>query len=148
MCIQRTASGYLTILATFLLCLFASLPVSSQEHEQDLDFAQVRYVTATQERGGTWRFDVTVEHNDTGWDHYADAWEVVDHETNEVLAERVLLHPHVNEMPFTRSEAGVEVPDGVSLVRIRAKCNVHGFGGYEVVVDLSADDGDRFTVDR
>ena len=27
--------------------------------------------------GGSWRFDVTVQHGDTGWDHYADAWRVV-----------------------------------------------------------------------
>ena len=148
MCIQRLSSRFVITITTLCFCLVAALPLSSQEHEDDLDFAQVRHVTATEERGGTWRFDVTVEHNDTGWDHYADAWEVVNHETNEVLAERVLLHPHVNEMPFTRSETGVAIPDGVSLVRVRARCNVHGFGGYEVVVDLNETDGDRFTVRR
>ena len=26
---------------------------------------------------GVWRFDVTVRHADAGWDHYADAWEVL-----------------------------------------------------------------------
>ena len=27
--------------------------------------------------GGTWMFDVTLKHGDTGWDHYADQWEVL-----------------------------------------------------------------------
>ena len=25
-------------------------------------------------RTGTWTFDVTIGHPDTGWDHYADGW--------------------------------------------------------------------------
>ena len=45
---------------------------------------------------------VTVSHPDTGWDHYADLWEVFDAEGNKI-AERVLLHPHETEQPFTRS---------------------------------------------
>ena len=32
---------------------------------------------AVSQQGETYRFDVTVAHEDTGWDHYADAWEVV-----------------------------------------------------------------------
>jgi hypothetical protein len=27
--------------------------------------------------GGTYRLDVTVSHDDEGWDHYADGWEVI-----------------------------------------------------------------------
>jgi hypothetical protein len=29
------------------------------------------------EEGGSYRFDVTVRHADTGWDHYADAWDIL-----------------------------------------------------------------------
>ena len=32
--------------------------------------------------GGVWRADVTLRHDDTGWDHYADAWRVLDMEGN------------------------------------------------------------------
>ena len=28
-------------------------------------------------QGSGWRFDVTISHPDTGWDHYADGWEVL-----------------------------------------------------------------------
>lgn len=82
------------------------------------------------------RFSVTVRHADTGWEHYADAWEVLS-EAGEVLATRVLRHPHVNEQPFTRQLAGVKIPAGVERVRIRARDSVHADGGAEVVVELS-----------
>ena len=39
--------------------------------------ADVVGVEARREGPGRWRFDVTVRHDDTGWDHYADKWDVV-----------------------------------------------------------------------
>lgn len=77
--------------------------------------------------GGAWRFDVTVEHADTGWDHYADAWEVLGPDGGR-LGIRELLHPHVDEQPFTRSLTGVAIPEGVASVEIRARDSVHGWG--------------------
>lgn len=113
-----------------------------------LDYAQVTFVEVTVGADGRLRFEVTVRHDDEGWDHYADAWEVVDPATLEVLGTRELLHPHVNEQPFTRSLGGVVVPDGVRHVVVRARCNVHGFGGREIRVDLAADEGPGFVVRR
>lgn len=86
--------------------------------------------------GMSWRFSVTLRHGDTGWDHYADGWEVVDAAGN-VLGRRDLLHPHVNEQPFTRSLNAVSVPDGVREVWIRSKCSVDGWSdpGFRVVLD-------------
>jgi len=89
------------------------------------DAPEVVAVTATQS-GGSWRFDVTLSHSDTGWDHYADGWEVIDADGNQ-LGERPLAHPHVNEMPFTRSQSGIVIPEGVTEVYIRARDNVNGW---------------------
>ena len=91
-------------------------------------------VTATP-NGDTWRFDVTVEHPDTGWDHYADGWRIEDAEGNE-LGMRVLAHPHVNEQPFTRSLSGVVIPDSLSVVYVRARDLPGGWNadGTEVVL--------------
>jgi hypothetical protein len=100
------------------------------------DFAAVIDVRARETSPGMWSFDVTVLHNDEGWDHYADAWEVRDAETDELYGTRELLHPHVTEMPFTRSLGGVAIPADVAAVRIRARCNVHGFGAEELVLEL------------
>ncbi|MFC4351586.1 hypothetical protein ACFOW6_08545 [Fodinicurvata halophila] len=84
---------------------------------------------------GSYSFQVTVRHADEGWDHYADAWEVVGPD-GEVLAIRELAHPHVEEQPFTRSLPNVQIPEGVETVTIRARDSVHGYGGEEVSVEL------------
>lgn len=80
-------------------------------------------------------FSVTLSHPDTGWDHYADGWEVLDADGNS-LGLRELLHPHVNEQPFTRSLSGVQVPDGTQVVYVRARCNVDGWSEtlFEVIL--------------
>jgi len=44
----------------------------------------------------------------------------------------------VNEQPFTRSLSGVKLPAGIKQVVIRGHDSVHGFGGKEKRVDLSA----------
>ncbi len=67
---------------------------------------------------------VTLSHPDTGWDHYADGWAVLD-EDGTRLGFRELLHPHVEEQPFTRSLT-MDVPEGTDALLIRARCNVHG----------------------
>ena len=86
--------------------------------------------------GGGWRFDVTVRHGDTGWEHYADAWRVVGPD-GAVLGTRTLYHPHVDEQPFTRSLTGVSIPAGVTSVTIESHDKVHGWGGQTVVVPLN-----------
>ena len=97
--------------------------------------ADVVAAEAIPEGGGTWRFRVTVQHADTGWDHYADKWDVVAPD-GTVLGTRVLLHPHVEEQPFTRSLGGVAIPADVRQVTVRAHDSQHGYGGAEVVVEL------------
>ena len=71
--------------------------------------ADVESVEVTVTTGGTYRFRVTVRHSDEGWAHYADRWEVRTPD-GTLLATRTLLHPHVNEQPFTRELTGVTIP--------------------------------------
>ncbi len=97
--------------------------------------ADVLAVAVARERAGVYRFDVTVRHADEGWEHYADAWDVVAPD-GAVLATRVLYHPHVGEQPFTRSLSGVAVPGDLGRVSLRAHDKVHGYGGAEFTVDL------------
>jgi hypothetical protein len=81
-----------------------------------------------QKTGETWRISVTLRHPDTGWDHYADGWEVLTLD-GVSLGTRVLAHPHVTEQPFTRSLGGITVPAGVTMLVIRARCNIDGYAG-------------------
>ncbi|MCI0504471.1 MAG: hypothetical protein L0Z73_00030 [Gammaproteobacteria bacterium] len=80
-----------------------------------------------------WVFHVTLKHGDTSWDHYADAWRVVTGDGKE-LATRTLHHPHIDEQPFTRSLAGVNIPADTSVVYVEAHDKVHGWSKrrYEV----------------
>jgi hypothetical protein len=84
---------------------------------------------------GQFDFDVTLRHADTGWDHYANRWEVIG-PGGEELARRVLYHPHVNEQPFTRSLSGVRIPGEFTWVRVRGHDLVHGYGGREVTLSV------------
>jgi hypothetical protein len=112
---------YFALLAVLAAPAFAEAPV-------------VTAATATPD-GSAWRFDVTLTHPDTGWDHYADAWRI-EAPDGTVLGQRDLAHPHVEEQSFTRSLPGVVVPDGMTEVRVRARCNVDGWSDTTFVLRL------------
>lgn len=98
---------------------------------------EVKIVGAEARKSGdSWTFSVTLEHGDTGWDHYADLWQVFTPD-GDLLGERVLHHPHVNEQPFTRSLSGVKIPDGINEVVIKARDSVHGVAAQEFRISLT-----------
>ncbi|PCJ74508.1 MAG: hypothetical protein COA53_09035 [Rhodobacteraceae bacterium] len=107
--------------STALAALFAALPLIAA--------ADIPTVTAVDAiaNGGTWRFDVSILHADTGWEHYADGWGVYTIDGIE-LGYRTLVHPHVNEQPFTRSLSGVTIPAGTTEISIIPHDLVHGDG--------------------
>jgi len=79
----------------------------------------------------TYTFSVKILHEDSGWEHYVNKYEVLDKDGN-VIATRTLLHPHKNEQPFTRSLHGVHIK-GMNIVYLRANDSVDGYSKlYEV----------------
>ena len=131
-----------------------TLPAVPDESSKTQPDANVTHVHAVLEKGSSWTFYVTVEHPDTGWEDYADGWDVVtmDGEVLEVNSAdpftRLLLHPHEGEQPFTRSQGGIVIPAGITQVRVRAHDSIDGFGGKEIIVDLEKDSGPGFEVER
>jgi hypothetical protein len=129
-------------------------PATATEGSENAANADVTHVRAVQVEDGTWTFHVTVEHPDTGWEDYADGWDVVTPDGTVLKPNpddpftRLLLHPHENEQPFTRSQSGIKIPEGVTEVRVRAHDIVDGFGGEEIVVDLTKESGPGFEVER
>ena len=120
--------GLMTISKSLLAFAFIASPVWADPPEiMDVTVAKI---------GMNWRIDVTLKHPDTGWDHYADGWEVLDGDGN-ILGYRELLHPHVDEQPFTRSLNNVMLPDGTREVFVRARCSEEGWAGESVRVELS-----------
>jgi hypothetical protein len=116
--------------------------------------ADVLHVKAVQASNGTWTFHVTVSHPDTGWEDYADGWDLLTGENTVLKPDtdspftRLLLHPHVDEQPFTRSQSGIVIPPGVTEMRVRAHDLVDGYGGREVLVDLDTPSGPDYEVVR
>lgn len=113
------------ISSSLIAALFAAAPAFSEAP---------KVVNATAHNTGMgWDFDVTLAHGDTGWDHYADGWEIVDAAGN-TLGTRILHHPHVEEQPFTRSLRHVMLPDGTRSVFVRVKCSKDGWkdSGFEI----------------
>ena len=97
---------------------------------------QVQIVDAkAKQRGDQWSFSVTLKHADSGWEHYADAWRVVDSQ-GEVLGTRTLYHPHENEQPFTRSLDNVTISTSTTTVYIEAHDKVHGWSPQRFELNL------------
>ena len=153
----------IVLLLTFLCGLVTVVSIEGVQPEPSITMAtpassaanaDVIAVRAVQTAEQTWTFHVTVAHPDTGWDDYADGWDVVLPDGAVVKPDpdspftRLLLHPHENEQPFTRSQSGIEIPPDVTRVTVRAHDLVDGWGGREVVVDLAADAGPGFEVSR
>ena len=136
----------LLILSMFASSAFATKP-DLDTYSTSLEFAQVTHVVAIQRSDDSWCVNTSVRHNDQSWDHYADGWEVIDLEGNQ-LGYRQLGHPHDNEQPFTRSQCNIKIPADVTKVIVRAKCNKHGFGGKAIIVDLSVSEGTDYSVSR
>lgn len=116
---------------TRLLCaavLFVSASAMAGE-------ADVLSATARRSATGLYAFEVTIHHDDQGWNHYADRFEILTPQ-GRLLATRMLLHPHVDEQPFTRSQTDVSIPSHEAQVRIRAHDSAHGYGGRELTLDL------------
>ncbi len=64
-----------------------------------------------------------------------DWWRILSPKGEE-LARRVLLHPHENEQPFTRSLGGVFIPPELNSVTVEAHDTVHGLGGQSMTINL------------
>jgi len=111
----------------FTLLLIAQAAVAGE--------ADVVDVKVRRNASGTYDFDVTVKSVDKGWNHHADAFEVLGPD-GKVLGRRILYHPHETEQPFTRDLYGVKIPAGVTQVMVRARHKPKGYDGETMRVAL------------
>lgn len=98
-------------------------------------FADVLKVKVHQVAPNQFNFSVTLRHQDSGWDHYANRWQIISPQ-GKVIATRHLSHPHINEQPFTRSLFNVAILPTTTWVKLRAVDIKHGGGGREVTVSI------------
>jgi len=71
-------------------------------------------------------FQVTVAHEDTGWEHYANRWEVIG-PTRKFTATRILPHPHICQPHFIQSLYPVIIPASVTYVIGRVHDSNHDY---------------------
>jgi len=127
-----------------LMIMFGSvMSISQVSQANEVEIVNV-YL---QETDAGWRAEVTLKHDDTGWEHYADAWRIVDGK-GHLVKTRVLFHPHVNEQPFTRSLSNIVIPAGTSVVYVEAHDKQHGWSSQRVMVDLTRSSGERYHIRR
>ena len=142
----RSAPAWTLALAAALLLLPASAAMSAARPAADATVAAV----STSGRAGAYTFDVTIHSNDTGMEHYADWWEVVD-ASGHLIYRRVLLHDHADEQPFSRDGGPVNVkaddvvtvrahvyPDGYAAAAMRGSAAA-GFKPVELEAGYAAD---------
>ena len=102
------------------ILLIFTVNTSAQEIRAD-----VIKVAVTGEK--QYRFNVTLESDETGCAQYADWWEVLD-SGGKLLYRRILFHSHSNDQPFTRSGGAVPLRSD-EVVYIRGHMNTLGYVG-------------------
>jgi hypothetical protein len=134
---QRTPKGSISLLWLTIHLLWISSVICQEAGNESssslsADCAHVVGATAQQSASsGLWTFSATVSSSETGWDKYADEWRVLSDQTGmvTVFGTRALLHPHVEEQPFTRSMSGVLVPETFHTVKLVARDSVLDYCG-------------------
>ncbi|NQZ33366.1 MAG: hypothetical protein HRU06_19020 [Oceanospirillaceae bacterium] len=116
----------------FLVVLLCSLAVS---HVAMASEVYIKDVKIAKNAKGLYSFNVTLLHADKSWDHYANVWQI-ETLSGTLLGKRVLLHPHINEQPFTRSINNIKIPKGVTTVVIRAGCTLDGINSKKYLIRL------------
>jgi hypothetical protein len=124
------------------LTLFVFL-FSSSVFASDVEIVNIVLTETT----NSWRADVTLNHADTGWEHYADGWRLVDDKGNEI-ANHTLYHPHVDEQPFTRSLSGFHIPEDIKVIFVEAHDLNRGWSPNRLEIDMRKNSGAKFKINR
>jgi hypothetical protein len=80
-------------------------------------------------------FDVTLSSPYDTPQRYCDAFKVMDSQ-GKLLGERVLLHDHQTEQPFTRDLHGIVIPVAVRAVTVQGRDLKFGYGGKSLQIAL------------
>ena len=97
--------------------------------------ADVKVKRDSADQPGIFHFVVTIEHNDTGWDDYTEAWEITD-PSGQLIGSRPFFEPEL-EKPTTKTAlSGVVVQQDVKSVMVRARNYPNGLEGEPFEVKI------------
>jgi hypothetical protein len=115
----------------------ASTSSGAEFDTADADHPDVVAAELRSEGDGTWTLDVTISSEYDSAERYADGWRVLSPQ-GDVLGEHELTHDHAGEQPFTRTQTGLEIPEGVSTLTIEGRDTENGYGGGTLEVAVPA----------
>jgi len=118
-----------------VMALLASLVLGLCTSAIEAGEADVIEVEFKEMSNRLFHFTVTIVHDDEGWEHYVDRWDVVAPD-GTVLGTRSLYQPNENGRQFSSSLVGVKVPDGISEVTLRAHDTIHEYAGKSATATL------------
>jgi hypothetical protein len=108
--------------------------------KQDQRFPDIIGVKVRVSAPDTFDFDVTVSSPYDTPSRYADAFRVMavaaPGATATIFGERILLHDHQDEQPFSRDLYGVKIPRGTKTVVVQGRDQKFGYGGKTFQLDL------------
>lgn len=135
----RRGARLVSLLTAAVLIGFGGSVMAQGGANEELDLREANVMDVSIETSGTgsYRFAVTLLHDDDGEEGYANWWQV-ESLTGEQLGRRELLHAH-GTVEFTRSET-IRIPEGIERVVVRGHDQTHGYGGQVAIVDLASGD--------
>lgn len=113
----------------------SSASADIQPDTKDADYPDVLAAVLTGDSDGRWSLDVTLSSQYDSADRYADGWRVLAAD-GEVLGEHTLTHDHADEQPVTRTQTGLEIPEGVDVVTVEGRDTENGYGGATLEVEV------------
>lgn len=90
--------------------------------------ADVQIKRDSADQAGIYHIRVTIEHEDTGWDDYVEAWEITSPE-GELLGVRPFFEPELEDTKTVSALAGVVIPEEIKSIMIRARTHPNGIEG-------------------
>lgn len=124
-----------TTLLAFLFAGSFAFPAAAAAEAALQKFPDVVEVKVRASGADRFDFDATLSSPYDSPQRYADAFRVLGRD-GQVFGERVLLHDHANEQPFTRDLYGVSIPGRVRVVVVQARDQKYGYGGKTVEIAL------------
>lgn len=103
----------------------------------DQRFPDIVGAEVTEDASGIYTFAITVSSPYDTARRYADGWRIIGPDW-QVYGEHMLTHDHASEQPFTHTQSGVTIPDGVATVTIEVRDKANGYGGATTQVALPA----------
>ena len=128
---KRSVSA-VVIAVTIAMVGITSAQTKSSESQKYPDVVDVKVKARGEDR---FDFDVTISSPYDTPRRYADAIRVMS-VAGILYTERVLLHDHADEQPFTRDLQGVSIPARVRTVVVQGRDQKFGYGGKTVQVAL------------